>query len=151
MKNGKYILVKAPANYLGKKYRNKYVYEHILNYWTHYGILPKDDEIIHHKDENTHNNNIENLELIKRNIHSQEHIKQRGLTHVIICCPNCYKIFEKPKRQTFIIKKSNLTSCCSKKCAISLNSKMKDKELLKQIGKTSIVSIYHKKYKSKII
>ena len=35
MKNGKYILVKAPANYLGKKYRNKYVYEHILNYWTH--------------------------------------------------------------------------------------------------------------------
>ena len=43
MKNGDYILVKAPTNYPGKKYRNKYCYEHHLVYWQHYGIIPNNN------------------------------------------------------------------------------------------------------------
>ena len=104
-KNGKYILVKAPSEYPGKLYRSKYCYEHHLNYWLFYKILPKEDEIIHHKDENTHNNEITNLILLKREDHSKDH-RSIGRKTLLIECPGCKNTFEIEKRSSFLNLKS---------------------------------------------
>ena len=73
MKNGPYILVIAPPNYPGKRYRSRYCYEHHLIWWTETGQLPEDGYLIHHKDHNKHNNDFSNLELISVTQHNQLH------------------------------------------------------------------------------
>lgn len=50
MKNGKYVLIVAPTEYPGTRYRGKYCYEHTYVFWKHTGVLPKKGEIVHHKD-----------------------------------------------------------------------------------------------------
>ena len=51
MRNGKYVLVIAPKEYPGCKYRNKYIYKHVLVWWQHTGELPILNKIIiHHND-----------------------------------------------------------------------------------------------------
>lgn len=115
MINGDYILVVAPSNYPGMKYRGKYCYEHYLVYWQAFGVVPKDDEIIHHKDEDKHHNVPENLELMKRKNHSVLHNKKRLSSLVLLKCPGCQKLFIKERRNTFLVK-GGTYSCCSRKC-----------------------------------
>ena len=95
MINGEYIMVVAPSDYPYKKYRGKYCYEHILNYWLAYGEIPEGSHI-HHKDENKHNNNPENLEALNRNKHIILH-NTTGKTTVVLKCPACGLIFEREK------------------------------------------------------
>ena len=115
MKNGEYILVKAPDNFPGKRYRDKYCYEHVLVFWQTYGILPKSNEVIHHKDGNKYNNDISNLELKTRSMHSTEHNILRKKTYVELICPGCGNSFIREKNQTYLIKGTQYT-CCSRKC-----------------------------------
>lgn len=90
MINGDYILVVAPEAYPGKKYRNKYCYEHHLVYWYNTGIVPSKTQLIHHINENKHDNSFENLELKDKSEHSRDHGIARGKTSVeytcLICC-----------------------------------------------------------------
>lgn len=115
MKNGDYLLVKAPSEYPGKKYRGKYCYEHHLVYWENTGVVPNNDEVIHHIDENKHNNNFDNLELKKKNIHNREHMTAKGRKYVILKCPACKKKFERLHSSTHLSKKGIFTSC-SREC-----------------------------------
>lgn len=115
MINGDYIMVVAPDNYPGTKYRGKYCYEHYLVYWQTYSIIPKSDEIIHHKDENKHHNVPENLELMKRKNHTVLHNRKRLSTLVMLRCPGCQKIFVREKRNTFL-QKGGAYTCCCRKC-----------------------------------
>ena len=89
MKNGPYILVKAPPEYPGKKYRGKYCYEHHLVYWKHHGITRKPNQCIHHINGNTHDNRIENLQMKKWRGHSQEHHSKKSPIQCI--CEWCEK------------------------------------------------------------
>lgn len=116
MRNGDYILVVAPPDFPGKKYRGRYCYEHHLVYWQTHGVVPKKDEIIHHKDENKHNNHPDNLELKTRKKHAQEHDATRGKTMVELQCPYCQTIFIREKRQTYLQKTNVTYTCCSRKC-----------------------------------
>ena len=75
MKNGPYELIIAPENYPGKRYRNKYAYEHIVRFWEHNGIVPPKGYEIHHKNMNHRDNRIENLELISMHEHRVFHGK----------------------------------------------------------------------------
>lgn len=128
MKNGEYILVKAPDDYPYKKYRNKYCYEHVLVYWQNFGEIPNGYHI-HHKDENKHNNNIENLELISMSEHTKKHNLNKGALYVELKCPNCKKHFEREKRTTYLVK-NNLYTCCSRKCSGSFSNTVgKEREL----------------------
>lgn len=115
IKNGDYILVKAPNDYPGKKYRKKYCYEHYLIYWETYGFLPKNNEIIHHKDENKHNNNPNNLEVMERVQHINYHSPKKDSLLLKMKCPFCGIIFIREKRNSFLVK-GGTYSCCSKKC-----------------------------------
>jgi len=115
VRNGEYILVVAPDDYPGKKYRGRYCYEHILVFWQHYHVLPGPDEIIHHIDGNKHNNNIENLQLKTREKHTSEHKKQQGKNMLRLICPGCGNEFTVEKRQSYMSKPYSCT-CCSRKC-----------------------------------
>lgn len=89
MKNGPYILVKAPKEYPGKKYRDKYVYEHHLVWWLNTNIIFPEGYIIHHKNENTTDNRFENLELISKKTHSHIHnFKNKKIPLICSFCNN---------------------------------------------------------------
>jgi hypothetical protein len=92
MRNGKYILVKAPQDYPGLKYRGRYVYEHHLNWWLSTGELVLPGYVIHHIDENKHNNSIDNLVLLSANEHNKEHAELAKDKHrVSVNCFVCKK------------------------------------------------------------
>ena len=99
MRNGDYILVIAPDWFQGKKYRDRYCYEHHL-VWEQYNKKPvPDGYIIHHRDGNKHNNCIDNLELLKNEEHVRMH-STKGRKIAVMCCPECKKIFEREYRLT---------------------------------------------------
>lgn len=115
MKNGPYILVKAPEDYPGKKYRDKYVYEHIYVWWKTTKVIPPDGYQVHHKNANKHDNRFENLEMIHRSTHLRLH-KSIGCETLLICCW-CQKPFKRDNRN-YNYKKSKGQSrfYCSRKC-----------------------------------
>lgn len=117
MKNGEYNLVIAPEEYPGKLYRGKYCYEHHLIYWQNYGIVPNSEEVIHHKDGNKRNNNIENLELMNRVKHIIFHDMNMKRNMVLLECPICHRIFSREKHQTHLNKPTNKATYCSRNCA----------------------------------
>ena len=98
MKNGPYELIIAPEDYPGKKYRQRYAYEHHVVYWQHTGHVLQEGENIHHKNENKRDNRFINLELIKHIDHIEKHLSQRMITYAKLECPICKKIFIKEKR-----------------------------------------------------
>lgn len=139
MKNGDYILVIAPDNYPGKKYRNRYCYEHHLIYWQHYGIVPNENEIIHHKDGNKHNNDINNLVLITKKEHDSYHNRLRKRHWILLKCPTCNKLFILPYRQSHIVKKYK-ASYCSKECSNKANTlRCNNDELFLQRIKENVI------------
>ena len=73
MKNGPYELVVAPDGYPGKRYRGRYVYEHVLVWWANTGELPSPGKVVHHKNGKQRDNRFRNLELKTRAIHTREH------------------------------------------------------------------------------
>lgn len=142
MINGDYILVVAPPDYPGVKYRGRYCYEHRLVWWKEHNFLPKDDEIIHHKDGNKHNNNIENLVLMTNKDHVAMHdrIKPKRLKKLVkLLCPGCQKVFIRRKYNTFLCNGTKFTCCC-KKCIGITTGLMKNnrEEFIKRIANNFI-------------
>jgi len=73
MRNGPYLLVHATGDYPGKKYRNRYVYQHHFVWWAQTGQVVPHGFVVHHKNENMHDNRYENLELIESERHKKLH------------------------------------------------------------------------------
>ena len=139
MINGEYIMVVAPSDYPYKKYRGKYCYEHILNYWLAYGEIPEGSHI-HHKDENKHNNNPENLEALNRNEHIILH-NTTGRTTIVLKCPACGLIFEREKRNTHLIEARRAKyTACSRACSGKFSHVLDKREGILE----NVVEIYKK-------
>lgn len=77
MKNGDYILIIPPADYPGKLYRNRYAHEHHVVWWQNTGNTVPEGYVVHHKNENKHDNNFSNLELMPKPLHVSMHNKKR--------------------------------------------------------------------------
>lgn len=120
MKNGPYILVIPPEDYPGKRYRDKYAYEHHVVYWVNTGIIPKENEIIHHINGDKIDNRIDNLELLTNCEHSKHHgsLKKKKLIEVI--CYYCGKQFMRESRN---IKKDQTRFFCCRSHQISVQQK----------------------------
>lgn len=90
MKNGPYELVIAPVDYPGKKYRNRYVYEHHLVWWTNKKELISKGFEIHHKNGNHRDNKISNLQKVTSKEHKLLHGKQRSkISKLDLKCNTC--------------------------------------------------------------
>lgn len=96
MRNGEYELVVAPDEYPGRKYRDRYVYEHQLVWWKRTGKLVPDGYLIHHKNDNKRDNRFVNLELKSRAQHTHDH--KFGCIHVPVTCAHCGRSFSLPFR-----------------------------------------------------
>jgi hypothetical protein len=79
MRNGPYILVIAPDEYPGKRYRGRYAYEHHLVWWQNTGQLVPPGFDLHHKDEVKTNNVFQNLELKTHGGHVADHNRSKPL------------------------------------------------------------------------
>lgn len=131
MKNGKYNFVIAPPDYPGKKYRDRYCYEHIFMFWKNTGILPPKGYEIHHINGDHRDNRIENLKLLTSKEHKQLHVidllklnQKRFQTSsafkqfVTLVCDKCEKEF-KLDEKTYSHRKSRNKSglmFCSQEC-----------------------------------
>lgn len=97
--------------------KNGYVLEHRVVVENHLGRLLNCDEVVHHKDGNKKNNDINNLEVMNYLYHVKLHSRRVGRKYVTLKCPECGKIFEIQKRQSFLSKKNKLNcSFCSASC-----------------------------------
>lgn len=89
MKNGPYILIKAPEKYPGKKYRGRYAYEHHVVWWQAYGEVLKAGEVLHHLNGNKQDNRIENLQKHSAADHAKIHAADNLVLWVILYCDFC--------------------------------------------------------------
>ena len=87
MKNGPYTLLIAPENYPGKKYRDRYVYEHHLVWWKNKGTLVPTGFEIHHKNGDHRDNRIKNLQILTSKEHKAIHaqINKNKALREILC------------------------------------------------------------------
>lgn len=108
--------------YKNKNYNeHRKIMEEYLNRKLHY------NEVVHHKNGNTKDNNIENLIVMSRIDHAKLHGKFKQTQFVKIICDCCKKEFNLPQRKyNWNKKKLNQTKFyCSKLCT---NNKQINKE-----------------------
>ena len=91
MKNGKYELIIPPKNYPGKRYRNKYAYEHIVCWWKKTNELPMPGMEIHHINGNHRDNRFDNLTLVTKEQHQKIHAELRKKESITLSCDKCGK------------------------------------------------------------
>jgi len=86
-------MIIAPDDYPGKKYRNRYCYEHHFVWWQNTGLIISGNQVIHHKNMNTHDNRFENLVLSNNSEHSSHHNNLRADKTLNAVCSHCSKKF----------------------------------------------------------
>ena len=116
MKNGPYELVKAPDDYPGRTYRGerRYVYEHILVWWTYTGELPGPDQVVHHENGNQRDNRFKNLVLKTRAAHAKGHSEKEK---VAFKCSHCEKTAYTTASDLRRRRKASNRVCCSRSCS----------------------------------
>lgn len=110
VKKGKYLYAVVSGHPQATK-RN-YVLHHRVVMENFLGRYLETDEVVHHKDENTHNNKIENLEVLSKSDHSKLHAKI-GRTMIACVCKNCGIKFKKEIR---FRNPKNKNTFCSRRC-----------------------------------
>lgn len=141
-----YWMIPIPENYRGKEYSCKYIYEHRYILEQKIGRYLKSHEIAHHINGDRLDNRPDNLEVVLKSKHDSFHAKAKGIKTVVLICPFCNDIFERPKNNTHLIRGGECTTC-SRHCRASFYRKIqlegKTEELQKAI-KNNVIKEYRK-------
>lgn len=121
MRNGPYTLIVAPKDYPGKRYRDRYSYEHLVVFWRNYKIIPGNGLEIHHKNGDHRDNRISNLQLVTSAEHRQIHGNQARKEKIKFLCGFCLKPHSmKPNNYRWKIKNNKYGKIF---CSISCGAK----------------------------
>ena len=78
------------------------------------------DEVVHHKDGDKHNNDRDNLEVQPREGHTRAHNKKRGRAMVRLCCPWCRDLFSRRRGRSHLVpSRPGDGTFCSRSCRAS--------------------------------
>ena len=80
-------------DYPNQVYMEGYVERAHVVWWLAHGIIPE-ETVVHHKDENTLNDKLDNLELMDRIKHTILHRLGKLVPRIILTCPSCEEGFE---------------------------------------------------------
>lgn len=117
MKNGPYELIIAPAKYPGKRYRDRYAYEHHVVWWRSTGAVPPKGFEIHHINGDHRDNRIDNLALLTEKEHRTVHANLSRKPPIEFKCDFCGKVKEIFARDLRFRRKKNKNGVfCSRKC-----------------------------------
>lgn len=139
IRNGKYNRVLVRNHPKSNKYG--YVLEHRVIMENHINRLLTNDEVVHHINNNSKDNRIENLLLMTIDEHNKYHGLKKIKKMVKLECPICKKIFIRERYQTHLSKKKNTATFCSRSCSgkysnlknkISLKNNVIDEYILKK-------------------
>ena len=103
--------------------KHGYVLEHRIVIENSLGRLLNPKEVAHHKNGDRKDNRLENLKVMKRKEHCSKHGLKQGRLWVVLKCPECAKIFEKPKNKSFLQQGTSYTTC-SPQCRGRFSRKM---------------------------
>ncbi len=114
---GDYIYAVVPEHPKATKI-GKYVLFHRIIMENYLKRMLDDDEIVHHLNGNRHDNRLSNLELLRNADHVRIHQLQKGQAYVLLKCPECGKLFEIPRKASYLVK-PNKYKCnfCSLHCS----------------------------------
>lgn len=123
VKKGDYLYAVVRGHPYATKYG--YVLMHRVVMENHLGRLLDASEIVHHKDGNKFNNNVNNLEVMTNEDHVKHHRKDALRTVVDLKCPWCGAVFTRQKCKTHLTKPSKLgCTCCSARCRGKLSAEI---------------------------
>lgn len=126
MKNGPYELILAPKGYPGKKYRERYAYEHIIAWWRAHGTCPAKGYEIHHVDGDHRNNKIDNLRLMTSAEHARIHsLKKSEEAEIFVICFGCKGVYKllKSKLKTRLKQSRSGRLYCGRSCQARVQMK----------------------------
>jgi hypothetical protein len=96
----------------------KTVLEHREVMEQHLGRKLRKGEVVHHKDGNRKNNDVDNLELMEDGEHATFHLSQKGIEYVTLTCKRCGKVFERKARDERHNRKQGKEGpYCGRRCA----------------------------------
>lgn len=96
---------------------NNYVLHHRVVMENHLGrVLDPWEEVVHHKNGDTKDNRVENLEVLSRSEHTKLHSEEWTETRVRLKCPECGDVFDRQRNQTHLVKDSTDATFCSRSC-----------------------------------
>ena len=110
------------------------------------GRILNENEHVDHKDNNKIHDDISNLQILSPRENNIKEAKRRGTKMVVLKCPYCGTIFEKPRRKTFLVIGGHY-SACSRKCSTTFGALLQfhpnNPKLLKAL-KENVVNEYIK-------
>ena len=104
-------------------------------------------EEVDHIDDNKTNDIIENLQILTKTENLNKQKDKSTRKYVKLKCPNCGKVFELPKNQSYLQKTNCTYNCCSRNCKDAMMRKTnnnKNKELVSSILKTIFIKEFNK-------